>query len=71
MQKSDIFSEKNLKINMWKIKRNCKARNHYHYTGEYRGAMHNICNLKQRVPKKIHMAFYNELNYDYHFIIKD
>ena len=46
MQKPDIFSEKNLKINMWKIKRNCKARNHYHYTGEYRGAMHNICNLK-------------------------
>ena len=71
MQKSVIFSEENLKINMWRIKRNCKVRNHCHYTGEYRGVVHNICNLKQSVPKKIHMAFYNESNYDYHFIIKD
>ena len=27
-----------------------KVRDH-HYTGEYRGAPHNICNLKYSVPK--------------------
>ena len=30
-----------------------KARDHCHYTGKYRGAVHNICNLKYRIPKTI------------------
>ena len=30
-----------------------------------------MCNLKYSVPKKIPIAFHNESNYDYHFIIKD
>ena len=29
-----------------------KFRNHCHYTGEYRGAVHSICNLKYSVSKK-------------------
>ena len=29
-----------------------KVRNPCHYTGEYKGAVHNICNLKCSVPKK-------------------
>ena len=33
--------------------------------------MHNICNLKYSVPKKIPVAFLNESNYDYHLIIKE
>ena len=28
-----------------------KIRDHCHYTGKYRGAAHNICNLKYRTPK--------------------
>ena len=40
-----------------------------HYTGEYRGASHSICNLKYSVPKKISIVFHNGSNYDYHFII--
>ena len=36
----------------------------------YRGAVHRICNLKYRVPKKIRIVFHNGSNYDYHFIIK-
>ena len=40
-------------------------------TGEYRGAVHSICNLKYRSPKKIPMIFHNGPNYDYHFITKE
>ena len=49
----------------------CKVRDHRHYTGEYRGALHSICNLKYSVPKKNSIAFHNASNYDYHFIIKE
>ena len=48
-----------------------RARDHCHYTGEYRGAAHSICNLKYSVPKKFPIAFHNGSNYDYHFIIKE
>ena len=47
-----------------------KVRDHCHYTGEYRGAAHSICNLKYSVPKKIPIVFHNGSNYGYHFIIK-
>ena len=47
-----------------------KVRYHCHYTGEYGGAAHNICNYKYIVPKKIPIAFNKGSNYDYHFIIK-
>ena len=47
-----------------------KDRNHSHYTGEYREAMHSMCNLKCNVPKNIPIAFHNGSNYDYNFIIK-
>ena len=48
-----------------------KVRDHCHYTGEYRYAAHNTCNLKHSVPKKISIVFPNGSNYDYHFIIKE
>ena len=47
-----------------------KVRDLYHYTEEYRGAVHSICNLKYIVPKKINLAFHNGSNYDYNLIIK-
>ena len=34
-----------------KGKKYCKVRDHCHYKGEYRGAVHSICNLKCSVPK--------------------
>ena len=46
-------------------------RDHCHYTREYRGAEHSICNLKYAVPKKNPIVFHNGSNYDYHFIIKE
>ena len=51
-------------------KKNYKVRDHCHYTGKYRGAAHNICNLRYKVPKEIPVVFHNGSNYDYHFIIK-
>ena len=54
-----------------KNKKYLKVRYHCHYTGEYRGAAHGICNLKHIVPKKIPTVFHSGSNYDYHFMIKE
>ena len=48
-----------------------KVRDHCHYTGKYRGAAHDICNLRYKIPKEIPVLFHNGSTYDYHFIIKD
>ena len=53
------------------IKKNYKVRDHCHYTGKYRGATHNFCNLRYKVPKEINAVFHNGSTYDYHFIIKE
>ena len=47
-----------------------KVRDHCHYTGEYRGAVHSICNLKYSIPKKSPIVFHSRSNDDYHFIMK-
>ena len=39
--------------------------------GKYRGAAHNICNLRYKIPKEIPVVFHNGSTYDYHFIIKE
>ena len=52
-------------------KKNYKVRDHCHYMGKYRGAAHNICNLRYKVPKEIPIVFHNGSIYDYHFIIKE
>ena len=51
--------------------KNYKVRDHCHYTGKYRGAAHNICNLRCKIPKEIPVVFHNGSTYDYHFIIKE
>ena len=48
-----------------------QQRDHCHYTGKYRGAAHNICNLRYKIPKEIPVVFHNGFTYDYHFIIKE
>ena len=50
---------------------NDKVRDHCHFTGKYRGAAHNTCNLRYKVPKNIPVIFHNGSTYDYHFIIKE
>ena len=52
-------------------KKHYKDRDHCHYTGKYRGAVHNICNLRYKIPKEITVVFHNISTYDYHFIIKE
>ena len=48
-----------------------KVKDHCHYTGIYRGAAHNICNLRNKIPKEIPIVFHNGSTYDYSFIIKE
>ena len=52
-------------------KKHYKVRDHCHYTGKYRGAAHNICNLRYKIPKEIPVVFQNGSTSDYHFIIKE
>ena len=52
-------------------KKQQKVRDHCHYTGKYRGAAHNICNLRYKVPKEIPVVLHNGSSDDYHFIIKE
>ena len=52
-------------------KKNYKVRDHCHYTGKYRAAAHNICNLRYKVAKEIPKVFHNGSIYEYHFIIKE
>ena len=42
--------------------KNRKVRDHCHYTGEYRGAVYSIRNLKYSVLKNIPIAFLNGSN---------
>ena len=48
-----------------------KVRDHCHFTGKYRGAAHNTCNLRYKIPKNIPVTFHNGSTYDYYFIIKE
>ena len=48
-----------------------KVRDHCHYTVKYRGAAHDICNLRYKLPKEIPIVFHNGSTYDYHFIIEE
>ena len=51
--------------------RNRKVRDHCHYTGLYRGAAHNNCNMKYRIPDHIPMVFHNLSGYDAHLFITE
>lgn len=47
-----------------------RVRDHCHYTGKYRGAAHNKCNLQFRKPKFIPVILHNLKGYDSHLFIK-
>ena len=47
-----------------------KVRDHCHFTGKYRGAAHNSCNLQCRKPMILPVMFHNLQGYDAHLFIK-
>ena len=47
-----------------------KVRDHCHFTGEYRGAAHNDCNLKCKKPLFLPVILHNLQGYDSHLFIK-
>ena len=51
--------------------KNYKVRDHCHFTGRYRGAAHNSCNLRYRKPKFTPVVFHNLSGYDSHLFIKN
>ena len=50
---------------------NRRVRDHCHYTGLYRGAAHNNCNLKYKTPNHIPIVFHNLSGYDAHLFIRE
>ena len=48
-----------------------KVRDHCHFTGKFRGAAHNSCNLKYRKPWFTPVIFHNLQNYDAHLFVKN
>ena len=48
-----------------------KVRDHCHITGKFRGAAHNQCNLKLKIPRKLAIIFHNSETYHGHIKFKE
>ena len=51
--KKEFNNNNTTKSSSLECKKNYKVKDHHHYTGKYRGAAHNICNLRYKVPKEV------------------
>ena len=47
-----------------------RERYHCHLSGKFRGAAHEVCNLKYKIPKFFSVVFHNLAGYDSHLFIK-
>ena len=70
-EEEDNYNKENICYICKKEFNNDKVRDHCHFTGKYRGAAHNTCNLRYKIPKNIPIIFHNGSTYDYQFIIKE
>ena len=70
-EEEDNYNNENICHICKKEFNNDKVRDHCQFTGKYRGAAHNTCNLRYKIPKNIPVIFHNGSTYDYHFIIKE
>ena len=70
-EEDDDYNKENTCYICKKDFNNDKVRDYCHFTGKYRGAAHNTCNLRYKIPKNIPVIFHNGSTYDYHFIIKE
>ena len=71
-QKRDFRIAKRCHICMYPFKPGeLKVRDHCHYTGKYRGAAHEKCNLRYAVPNYIPIIFHNLSGYDAHLFIRE
>ncbi|PFX13822.1 hypothetical protein AWC38_SpisGene22070 [Stylophora pistillata] len=52
-------------------KEDTKVSDHCHYTGKFRGAAHNSCNLRFQRPKFTPVVFHNLANYDTHLFVRN
>ena len=46
-----------------------KVRDHCHYTGKYRGALHDKCNLRLKTTRTISVFFHSLTGYDCHVFV--
>ena len=49
---------------------NNRVRDHCHFSGKFKGAAHNECNLNYKIPKFIPVVFHNLSGYDSHLLVK-
>ena len=47
-----------------------RVRDHCHLSGKFRGAAHEVCNLKYKIPTLFSVIFHNFSGYDSHIFIK-
>ena len=71
MSKNLAFNNKKSKHTLYYGGDYRKVRDHWHYTDEFRGAVHSICKLKFNVPNEIPVVFHDGSNCDYNFVIKE
>ena len=71
-EEQELFKkEVNCHICMGELKTHDKVRDHCHFTGKYRGAAHNLCNLRCKKPLVLPVIFHNLQGYDGHLFIKN
>ena len=61
-----VYDKKQKRFKLYK-----KVRDHFHFTGKFRGVAHCICNFCYKVPQEIPVKIHNGSKYDYHLIIKE